>query len=87
MTVKTLEIKVNRVFKLETEGPVKGFADIAVNEVLIIKGLRVVEGKKGLFVTMPKSQGKDNKWYDSVYPLTKEARQDIQEAVLEAFNG
>jgi len=87
MTVKTLEIKVNRVFKLETEGPVKGFADISVNEVLIVKGLRVVEGKKGLFVTMPKSQGKDNKWYDSVYPLTKEARQDIQEAVLEAFNG
>ena len=87
MTVKTLEIKVNRVFKLETEGPVKGFADISVNEVLIVKGLRVVEGKKGLFVTMPKSQGKDNKWYDSVYPLTKEARQDIQEAVLEEFNG
>ncbi len=85
MTVKTMEITVKRVHKFENSGALKGFADIAINDVLIIKGLRIVEGKKGLFVSMPQTQGKDNRWYDSFYPVSAEARQQIQEEVLAAY--
>ncbi len=86
MTVKTLEIKVRRMFKFENSGALKAFVDIDINYVLVVKGLRVVEGKNGLFVSMPQSQGKDNRWYDSIYPVSAESRQLIQEGVITAYN-
>jgi DNA-binding cell septation regulator SpoVG len=35
---------------------------------------------------MPREKGSDDKWYDSVRPLTKEARAEIQNKVLEEYN-
>ena len=86
MTVKTLDITVKRIFKIENNDTLKAFVDIAVNDVFLIKGLRVVDGKNGLFVSMPQTLAKDDKWYSSVYPLTKEAREEIQEIILTAYN-
>ncbi|HOX54037.1 MAG: SpoVG family protein [Candidatus Omnitrophica bacterium] len=80
-----LNFKIGRMYKLETDGPVKAFADILVNDELLIKGLRIIEGKKGLFVSMPKDQGKDKRWYDTVSLVSKEIQQEISSIVLEAY--
>jgi len=61
-----LEFKVEKMFCLPEAGNLKAFADISVNNALVIRGLRVMDGKKGMFVSMPREQGKDNKWYDQV---------------------
>jgi stage V sporulation protein G len=74
------------MFRFENSGALKAFADITINDVLVVKGLRVVEGKNGLFVSMPQTQGKDNRWYDSISPVSAEARQAIQDEVLAAYN-
>jgi stage V sporulation protein G len=78
------EVKVVRLHRLESESRTKAFVDVAVGD-FIIKGLRVVEGEKGLFLSMPQELGKDGKWYDSAFPVTKEARQELQEMVLTAY--
>jgi stage V sporulation protein G len=64
----------------------KAFADIVVNDAVLLKGIRVIEGKKGLFVSMPKLQGKDKKWYDTIMPLNIEVKNQISEVVLKAYN-
>lgn len=64
----------------------KGFATITLDRVLVVSGLTIIEGSKGLFVTMPQNKGKDGKYHDSVFPLTKELRNEISETVLKAFN-
>ncbi|MCK5177996.1 MAG: septation protein SpoVG family protein, partial [Candidatus Omnitrophica bacterium] len=53
---------------------------------LLIKGVRVMDGKKGLFVSMPREQSKDKKWYDTIRCLTDEIRDQITETVLSAYN-
>jgi DNA-binding cell septation regulator SpoVG len=45
----------------------------------------VQEGKKGLFLAMPQEKSKDGKWYNSFYPVTEEARQNLTETVLAAY--
>lgn len=80
-----VEVAVKRINKLDGEGAAKAFCDVAVGEAFLIKGIKVVEGKKGLFVSMPREQGKDGNWYDTVIPLTKEARQQVSEVVLGAY--
>jgi len=77
-------ISVNRVLKFEGESKLKAFVDVSISGV-VVKGFSVVDGSKGLFVSMPRHQGKDGKWYDTVYPLTKELKNQLSEAVLAAY--
>ena len=65
--------------------PLKAFVDIVVEDALLIKGVRVMDGKKGLFVSMPREQAKDQKWYDTIRCLTEEAREQITSVVLNAY--
>ncbi|MFC1703552.1 septation protein SpoVG family protein [Candidatus Omnitrophota bacterium] len=83
----TLNCKIGRLHRLAGDSAMKAFADIIISDAILIKGLRVVEGKNGLFVSMPKQQGKDSKWYDTIQPVTKEAREEISSIVLEAYKG
>lgn len=78
-------LSVKRINRCDGEGTLKAFCDLQVAESFLIKGLMVIEGKKGLFVSMPREQGKDGNWYDTVFPLTKEARQQVSEVVLSAY--
>ena len=80
------EIEVSRIHKLEGESKLKAFVDLSLGGV-IIKGLRIVNGSSGLFVGMPRHQGKDGKWYNTVYPATKEIQKQISELVLAAYEG
>ena len=85
METNTLELQVQRMYRFETERPLKAFVDLIVNDALLIKGVRVLEGKNGLFVSMPQEQAKDKKWYDTVRCLSQEIREKITEVVLAAY--
>ncbi|MDD5281797.1 MAG: SpoVG family protein [Candidatus Omnitrophica bacterium] len=78
-------ISVSRVCKLDSDSKLKAFVDISISGI-VVKGFSVVSGSRGLFVSMPRHQGKDGKWYNTVYPVTKELKQQISETVLEAYN-
>ncbi|MBF0593709.1 MAG: septation protein SpoVG family protein [Candidatus Omnitrophica bacterium] len=78
----SLKFKVAKMFCLPEAGNLKAFADVSVNDALVIKGLRVIEGKKGLFVSMPREQGKDSKWYDQVSCTSADIFDDISSKVL-----
>ena len=78
-------VEVLRLHRLSGESNLKAFADVSFAGVFIVKGIKVVEGKKGLFVSMPSEKGKDGKWYDTAHPLTKEFRESLNEVVLQAY--
>lgn len=80
-----IKIEVTRIHKLDGAGATKAFCDIAVEDSLVINGLRIVEGKDGLFVMMPREAGKDGKWYNTVIPLKREVKDAIEQIVLEAY--
>lgn len=87
MVKDDLKLEVSRIHKLDGTGSTKAFCDLSVLDSFVIKGLRVVEGEKGLFVSMPQEAGKDGKWYNTVIPLNKEVRAEIEKLVLEAYGG
>jgi stage V sporulation protein G len=79
-----LSLKVVRLHRFDGESKTKAFVDVAIDD-FIVKGVRVVQGPKGLFLAMPQEKGKDGKWYDSFFPVTKEARENLSEIVLAAY--
>lgn len=84
--MEDLSVKVVRLHRFDgdSNSKLKAFCDIAIGD-FIVKGFRVVQGEKGLFLGMPREQGKDGKWYDSFIPATDEAKQNLSEMVLAAY--
>lgn len=81
-----MNITVDKVHRLPNDGRLKAFVDISIDEVLLIKGLRICQGKTGLFVTMPQEQGRDKRWYDMVRCLTFEFKEQVETKVLSAYH-
>ncbi len=86
MATATIEIKVLKVHRINGDNRIKAFVDISINDALLIKALRVIQGKNGLFVSMPTEQGKDEKWYERVRCLNNDIRDEIAKAVLAAYS-
>ena len=82
---KTVGLSVKRINRMDGEGTLRAFCDVEIEGALLVKGVKVIEGKNGLFVSMPREQGKDGNWYDTVLPLSKEIRQHLSEVVLSAY--
>lgn len=83
---KILKIEVTRIHRsVDPDSALKAWVDIRVEDVLVIKGLKVVETERGIFVAMPQKQGSNGKYYDQVFPATKTMRAELNEVVLTAF--
>ena len=78
-------LEVKRVFKFDGEGATKAMVDIAIAGEFLVRGFRVINGRKGLFVSPPGEQGKDGKWYRKAYALNKETQAELNKIVLEAY--
>lgn len=63
----------------------RAIATVKVADAVYLTGLRVIEGKTGLFVAMPSKKDKAGEYQDIFFPASKAMRDDLQAVVLEAF--
>lgn len=81
-----MKITEARVFLLgNKESTLKAFASITIDDAVCITGIRIIEGKNGLFISMPQSKDNDGEYHDVAFPITKDAREAIQDAVLDEY--
>lgn len=80
------DVEVQRI-NLYNSGSMRAFVDVVVRGVLI-KGAKIMDGSKGLWVAMPSKQQKNDptKWEDIVAIKDKALQEDVQEIVLAAYN-
>jgi len=79
------EITEVRIYKARSEGAVKAYASVSLDNEFVVKGLKVLEGDNGLWVSMPSRRLKDGSFQDIFHPASKEAREKIVNAVLEEY--
>ena len=81
-----LPITLIQVFPLmETLGKTQGYARVVVADQLQLTGLRIIDGASGLFVAYPNNPHYKGDDYTIFYPITKDLRDAIEEAVLIKF--
>jgi len=81
--VKITEI---RVFpQANKENKLCAFANITFDDCFVVRGLKVLEGSKGLFVVMPSRKVKGDDYRDIAHPITAEFKDYIQTEVLKAY--
>ena len=85
MVSEVLNVKVDRITKLESDSKVKAFCDLLFADLFLVRGFRIVEGEKGIFIGMPQHQSKQGKWFNVFTPSTDEVREYLKEVILEAY--
>lgn len=79
------KFEVSTMSKLEGDDHAKAIATLVVNGEFAVHGVRVVEGRNGLYAAMPSEKQSNGEYKDVVFPVTSEARAAIENAVLDTY--
>jgi len=74
-----------KIGSIRPEGNVRAFASINLNDCLAIRNVKVMDSAKGLFVAMPSYKARNGEYKDICFPVTKEFREQLNQAVVDAY--
>lgn len=77
--------EVSSMTRLENAGNVKALANVVINGEIAVNGVKVVEGKDGLFAAMP-SKKLGNEFVDIAHTITTDAYKQLNNAVISTYN-
>ena len=82
-----MEISVN-IYPPRKNDTAIAAASVCLNGCFVVRGIRIVEGSSGPFVSMPSCQIKRSgkiAYKDTCYPCTEDFRQRFDSAILDAY--
>jgi len=70
---------------LRDEPRLKAFVNVTFDDDFVVRGMKVIEGRKGLFVAMPSRKGKDGTFRDIAHPINNNMRKKLEKVVLDEY--
>lgn len=70
---------------LKNEEKLKAFASITFDDAFVVRGLKVISGSQGYFVSMPSRRRRDGTFQDLAHPINNDLRKIIEDMVLDSF--
>lgn len=80
--MKITEVKI---YPVEDGGRLKAYATMVFDDCFIIRDLKIIEGDKGFFISMPSRKRKDGSFRDIVHPLNSQTRTDVEKTIVDEF--
>ncbi|HEY8343825.1 MAG TPA: septation regulator SpoVG [Bacillota bacterium] len=74
-----------RLKKIDNGSKMKAIASVTFDDSFVVREIRVIEGQNGLFVAMPSRKTPSGEFRDIAHPINSEARELIQNAILEEY--
>ncbi|HPP86257.1 MAG TPA: SpoVG family protein [bacterium] len=63
----------------------KAFAEVTIANHFVCKGFKIMDGAKGLWVSMPSRSSKNGQWEDIFHPITAEGRAQLFDIILKSY--
>jgi stage V sporulation protein G len=63
----------------------RAYVSLTIENALVIKDIKIVEGKNGLFVSMPSRRRKNGKYQDIAHPINSEFRKTIEDHIFNEY--
>lgn len=60
----------------------KAFVNVVFDNAFIVRGVKIIEGPKGLFVSMPSRVRADGTYQDICHPINGMMRDNLEKAIL-----
>ena len=73
-----------KIHSLRPEGSCRATASVNINGCFAVRGIKVMDSSKGLFVSMPSYRAGNGEYKDICFPCTKEARAEFDSALVQA---
>ncbi len=70
---------------LRDEAKLKAYANITFDDAFVIRGVKIIEGRKGLFISMPSRKDAKGQYRDIAHPINNEMREKMQQRILEEY--
>jgi stage V sporulation protein G len=70
---------------IRNEEKLKAFANVTFDDAFVIRGLKIISGNRGLFVSMPSRKRPDGSFQDVAHPINSEMRKHLEHIVIEAY--
>ena len=81
-----MKITSVNVHKKNDDTKMKGIASVLLDDCFVIRDIRIIEGKEGLFIAMPSRKNAEGEYHDIAHTINKETRQLFEEAILAEYN-
>lgn len=79
-----MEITEVKIFPVQ-EDKLKAYVTITLDDCFIVRDLKIIQGKTGMFVAMPSKKTKDGTFKDIAHPLNSDTRQQMEQTILDAY--
>ncbi len=79
-----MEITDVKVIPVDDE-KLKAFVSIVFDQSFVVTDIKIINGPKGLFVSMPSKKRKDGTFKDIAHPLNNQMRQYLEEKILNVY--
>ena len=76
-----MEITEVKVFPIQEE-KLKAFVSIVLDHCFMVNDIKIIQGRDGLFISMPSRKKKSGEFKDVAHPLNNETRRMIEDKVL-----
>lgn len=79
-----MQISEIKVYPVQEE-KLKGYVTMTLDNCFVIRDIKIIEGRSGLFVSMPSKKGKDGTYKDVAHPINQETRSMMEGKILEEY--
>jgi stage V sporulation protein G len=79
-----MEITEVKVFPINEE-KLKAFVSIVFDQSFMVNDIKIIQGRDGLFISMPSRKKKNGEFKDVAHPLNNETRRMIETQVLAEY--
>src|SRR4051794_32376755 len=80
-----MEITEVKVFPIQEE-KLKAFVSIVFDHCFMVNDIKIIQGRDGLFISMPSRKKKNGEFKDVAHPLNNETRRMIEAQVLAEYD-
>ena len=79
-----MEITEVKVFPIDEE-KLKAFVSVVFDHCFMVNDIKIIQGREGLFISMPSRKKKNGEFKDVAHPLNNETRRMIETKVLAEY--
>lgn len=71
--------------RLVSDEKLKAVASITIDECFVVHDIKVINGRDGLFISMPNRKTPEGEYKDIVHPINTATREELKKTILDAY--
>jgi stage V sporulation protein G len=79
--MKITEVNIS----LRNEDKLKAFVNVTFDDAFVVRGMKVIKGTSGYFISMPSRKMPDGTYRDIAHPIQNEFRNYVEREILQEY--